>query len=214
MQQQMATEREALKHETTERQEMQLKMRKQNNTLKENMNNINATLSNVVHENQLLGEIVSVLKQNVSLGFENVSDMLSQAADVKHNGSFIGFSAYPSETRDYTEGLTVLFDSVTTNVGSLYTPDTSIFICGYEGYYLFSVSVHATTGDLMDADLVMDGTSIARVYADRTDSDSASNTAVVLCPQFSQVYVRARQDGLTMNAGPYSMFTGLLLLQQ
>ena len=141
MHQQMATEREALKHETTERQEMQLTMRKQNNTLKHNINNINAKLTNVVHENQLLGEIVSVLKENVSLGFENVSDMVGQTVDRKHNGSFIGFSAYPSEGHDYTDGVTILFDSVITNVGSLYTPDTSIFICGVQGYYLFSVSV-------------------------------------------------------------------------
>lgn len=230
IQQQMTTEREEMQHKmATERQQMQQRQQrmqqkmsnieKENTKLKHDMNNVNDKLANVAQ----LNEMVNVLQQdNTDLGitFQNVSDKVTKALGSKHNSTFRGFSAFASASRNYNNDVTLLFDSVKTNVPldpPLYNPSTSTFTCAPQGYYLFSMTVFAQSGYDIDADMVMDGTNIARVYADSAEADTAANTMVVWCPLYSQVYVRARGDGNTLYGDPthaYSTFTGVLLAQQ
>lgn len=208
LQQQMATARHTVQQQQHKMQQKISNLEQENTKLKITINNINSKVTDVVDENQKLSEVVYV------------SDMVNKAVSSKHNDTFIGFSAFANLSREYSDGVTVLFDAVITNVGSLYSPGPSVFICGYQGYYLFSLSIRTLAGEDMQAELVMDGTSIssvAYVYADQAEHDSASNTVVVLCPQFNQVYVRAIGEGKRMWGNPSdkaSTFTGILLAQQ
>lgn len=198
----------------------------ENKNLKQNFNELSGKCDKVVNENQDLHDIVDDVvnitrnfsQTNIDFRLRDVNMTSIIGKDVegnsKHNGSFISFSAYSSEIRNYDDGLTVLFDTVTTNVGSLYSPDTSIFLCGYEGYYMFTISIFTGYNYYMYVELLVDGTRALTVFSDDADAHTASDTVVVLCPQFSQVFVRAQYNGTTMFGDPYfsySSFTGILL---
>ena len=99
-----------------------------------------------------------------------------------------------------------------TNVGWKYDPESSVFVCGDTGYYLFSLNLRATDNHRMDAEIMVNGRSVAGVLA-HNDWDHASNTVVVLCSEYDPVFVKCTRDKSEINGGStkQSLFTGVFL---
>ena len=212
------------KEAATDKQEMCQKigdLESDNHNIKQSIHDINNELTNVVHESHKLSFVHEVY--NDTNRFEEGNDfrlsipfatgLLGKDVVAKHNGSFIGFSAYATQSHDYSDGSIVLFDGIITNQGPFYTPETSAFLCAFEGYYLFTLTVFANTGDLMAAEIILDSARVASVYADAAEADTGSVTVVVFCPLYKQVFVRGQFDNNRMYGGGsrYSVFSGFFL---
>merc|ERR1712062_97132 len=58
--------------------------------------------------------------------------------------SFPAFTASPTNYyNEYNLGDVVIFDGITTNIGSYYDPVSSVFTCPIDGIYVFSVNARA-----------------------------------------------------------------------
>ena len=127
--------------------------------------------------------------------------------------NFLTFSAYATETRSYSDGQAVQFDSEVINLGSHYDPSSSVFIGPTDGYYMFSMSFLGDGDYVMHAEIVVGGAAVAGAAAGSAH-DFASNTVVVHCAKGAEVFVRTRGNGCIMQGDAtfaYSMFTGTLL---
>ena len=61
----------------------------------------------------------------------------------KNQNMYVSFTAWANETRNVIQEEHVLFDSVLRNYGGSYLAANSTFICPFNAYYLFSISVRS-----------------------------------------------------------------------
>ena len=123
----------------------------------------------------------------------------------------VAFTAYPTATRTYDAGFTVLFDGIITNIGGFYDSDTSVFTCPYTGVYLFNVVLLSENGQYMDASITKEGSILAYAYADNNNADQGSTTVVTECQAFDSVRIECYGNNNQLALGQRSSFTGVLL---
>lgn len=126
-----------------------------------------------------------------------------------------GFTAYATRDRVYDPGDTIRYDGIVTNRGSFYNPLTSIFTCGFSGYYLFAVTNKAPYGNYIYTEMIVGNTVVAVTYS-YEGADSASNIALVFCEEDDEVFVRVVEDSgstgrLVGGDKPESTFSGTLM---
>lgn len=101
--------------------------------------NINVEQANVITEQAKICMFIAGQGEKISnLELENQ----------RQQSSFVSFTATPTKTRMYNQGDHVLFDSVLINYGNSYNGENSTFICTYNAYYLFSISVRTSAYNL------------------------------------------------------------------
>ena len=98
--------------------------------------------------------------------------------------------------------MTLRFDSVAVNIGQHYDAKNSIFVCPYDGYYMFMVIIFSTE---IRADLMLEGSSILRTYISNTKSQ-ATLVAVTLCKANQSVSVETM--GVNSNVKQHTLLAG------
>lgn len=102
-----------------------------------------------------------------------------------------------SETAAYNEGELIVFPIARTNIGGHYNPDRSVFICPYQGTYVFYVNVKATTdGPSMGVDIMVNDVLYGVALADNVSAayNTASNMAVVACEPGYVVWIQCNEN--------------------
>ena len=61
------------------------------------------------------------------------------SVDGQDNNEIVGFTAWPSQDRDYVEDDLVLFENAEINIGGHF--QNNIFICPYNGTYRFGMHI-------------------------------------------------------------------------
>ena len=105
----------------------------------------------------------------------------------------------------------MLFDGIITNIGEFYNPDTSVFICPYDGIYMFNVVLQSTNGYYIRAFITKQGTRLVEAYSDNNNADQGSTTVVTECQSFDSVWVECSLSGSQIIGTKQSSFTGVLL---
>ena len=123
----------------------------------------------------------------------------------------IGFTAYPTETRDYNTGDLVIFDGVLANIGNYYDSETGIFTCSRNGTYVFTVGVIGASGVEAELQIMIDDFNYISTFSEG-GNDVGTVSGVVDCIVNQKVWIRAgrytRVYGSLINK--YSVFSGYL----
>ena len=108
----------------------------------------------------------------------------------------------------------MIFDAVVTNLGDFYNPNVGIFICPYNGLYLFHVTLSTFIGELASGAIVKDGTHLAQaISTSNYDWDQGSITVMVECSAFESVWIECIHENSDLRGDKYSMFSGVLITQ-
>lgn len=125
---------------------------------------------------------------------------------VPARNNFVGFSAYPTETRSHGDTERVLFDGVISNYGNA----ESVFTCPVSGYYMFFTDVHANPDESFCPEIYYGRRSIfPGTYAE--DGTNSSTMLIIYCQSGQQVWVRAYEGGQLRGGQPVSTFSGALI---
>ncbi|XP_033739194.1 complement C1q-like protein 3 [Pecten maximus] len=133
----------------------------------------------------------------------------SKASDQK-----IGFTARLNQNVGHlNDRQAIVFDQVLTNVGQAYDPTTGMFMCPYSGLYEFAATI-VSDGDNknLDAEIVQEGSRVARLHSTIYGYDQGTQVAIVGCAEGQHVWVRhfGSADTAVLPAG-YSTFAGHLI---
>ena len=132
------------------------------------------------------------------------------------DNDYVAFTACASMNRYYEEDDIVLFDSVITNTGNHYSPNTSAFVCPYDGIFSFSVSFYSGFGKNLYLDIMRDDQQIIRGLADDDDDydlTHAVSTVVIECNAGQLVWARCGSytDFMYGDGARTSHFTGFAI---
>ena len=122
------------------------------------------------------------------------------------------FSAHPSANHEHVAGELVQFDVAISNLGGYYQPDNSVFICPFDGVYVFSLNALSQVGYLLASSIYIDNQAYVATWADNVDgaNSQASNMYVGFCAAGSQAW--AQVNGASRSRGnPNTVFAGFLL---
>ena len=107
----------------------------------------------------------------------------------------VGFTAVNSNyITTIHDDQVLVFNSVVTNVGNDYDPQTGIFLCSVGGLYVFYVDIRTQPGDhICWFDLVKNGSRISIVYLYvKGDTGSDSTMSVVHLEPGDKVWIRKK----------------------
>ena len=121
----------------------------------------------------------------------------------------VGFTACTSEEIIYNIDDVIQFPSIESNFGTYYNGQTGIFLCPYDGVYMFFCSV-VGAGVWPGAKLMREVSNMIGMEAD-VSSTSASNTVISECLRGQRVWVRQRYDDEAVDCCDRSAFSGYLL---
>jgi len=130
----------------------------------------------------------------------------------------IAFHASLSNVWDTTDGQTVVFDKIETNIGGAYNGTTGVFTAPISGSYVFSLTYHmfydkshVSIGQLR----IMQNNEVKiRVYRGLTNElngATASGTTALFLNKGDHVYVQAGDTHMSIGSNKFSYFTGFLL---
>ena len=124
----------------------------------------------------------------------------------------VGFTAYPSQTRSFSFGQRVLFDTIATNYGNHYDRSTSIFTCPRNGLYVFYTSLLSDGGFYMHGAITKESQPFVTARGESSLHESGSAMAVLRCETGERVWVEQTVNQVDrLYRGRLSMFTGFLL---
>ncbi|XP_005094580.1 EMILIN-2-like [Aplysia californica] len=128
------------------------------------------------------------------------------------SASSVAFSAKLSYNRELKPLDTVVFDTVLTNEGDAYSPDSGKFTATGAGTYLFHATILSGYNTKVETAIIVNDKEVARIYSGAHDAHgSGSNMAVVDLRSGDLVWVRLLYQGGNHVHGYYSTFTGALL---
>ncbi|XP_053391039.1 uncharacterized protein LOC123545079 [Mercenaria mercenaria] len=132
----------------------------------------------------------------------------------------VAFSAYLSPSVQAISELgrehTIPFDKVLLNEGQAFDTVLHAFICPVNGIYMFQSALMSDQNQLIQTELVKDGTPLVRMYAAGSDGsrgyDQGFNSANIKCNNGERVWVRIHAHfGTSVFAWQYSSFSGHIL---
>ena len=133
----------------------------------------------------------------------------------------VAFTAYANRGQDvvYTEGDIVVYGQVVSNIGGHYNPDTSTFICPFDGVYMFEVTVAANLGYHSYIGINRDNALLVRAWAfgygsyDRYHTSTAHT--VTACTRGESVWVEAFSSPSSnthhFEVNRYNHFSGFMI---
>ena len=126
----------------------------------------------------------------------------------------MGFTAIASSDVVYNDGEIMLFDNIETNLGGFYDNSSSMFLCPYNGVYIFSISTRSYTNFYMYARIIHDNNPVAGTASDEVANDQGSVMAIIECLSGESVWVENYGDNRVLGGSSvmkYSSFSGFLL---
>ena len=129
----------------------------------------------------------------------------------------VGFTAYSELSQTLQEDDLVRFDETLTNYGNFYSAASSIFLCPYNGLYLFSMHVLAAQDSSVQINIMVDGRQMVIAWADGIDGvyPQSSNTVVTECFEGQSVWLQSSSQSngsrIFNNAFKHSTFSGVLI---
>ena len=124
---------------------------------------------------------------------------------------YVAFSAYPLETRRYSNGTTVQFDNAITNIGESYYKELGIFQCPIDGIYLFSISFQTGVNAFMHGHIVKNGVGLLSSWAENENDVQSSTVVVTECLALETVWVECIGDNRELLGNDRSSFSGILI---
>ena len=106
------------------------------------------------------------------------------------------------------------FEDVETNLGGFYDNSSSMFLCPYNGVYVFSISTRSYTNFYMYARIVHDNRPVVGTASDEVGNDQGSAMAIIECMNGQSVWVENYGDERVLGGSAvikYSSFPGFLL---
>ena len=128
----------------------------------------------------------------------------------------VGFTAWANtgtET-EYEANAIIVFDQVISNFGGHYNPDTSSFVCPFDGVYMVNISVMSYVGNQAVGDIMHNGRELVSTWADNHSDTStqASNTVLVECQRGDVLWIRSGSSDTTLyGTGRRSTFSAFLM---
>ncbi|CAG5114731.1 unnamed protein product, partial [Candidula unifasciata] len=124
----------------------------------------------------------------------------------------VAFSSKLSYNRELKPLDTVIFDTILTNDGNAYDPDTGKFTAVTPGTYFFHSTILSGYNTKVETAIIVNDKEIARIYSGAHDAHgSGSNMAIVNLRTGDSVWVRLLYQGGNHVHGYYSTFSGALL---
>ncbi|CAL1547218.1 unnamed protein product [Lymnaea stagnalis] len=163
-----------------------------------------------------LDTYVTELYELRTLVVSNSSSRLSQGqapnAQAAVTKPSVSFSSKLSYNRELKPLDTVIFDTILTNNGNAYDPETGKFTAPSSGTYLFYATILSGYNTKVETAIIVNDKEVARIYSGAHDAHgSGSNAAVVDLRSGDNVWVRLLYQGGNHVHGYYSTFSGALL---
>ena len=121
----------------------------------------------------------------------------------------VGFTARTSGDVTYDADDVIQFTNVLTNFGDHYDADTGIFLCPYDGIYMFFTTLLGE-GTNVAGHMIRSRTTLSVAHS-HTISNSASNFAITDCSMGDKVWIRQYHDNDIVHGGTACSFSGFLL---
>ena len=121
----------------------------------------------------------------------------------------VSFTARPSGDVMYNTGDVIQFVHIVSSSGGYYNRETGIFICPYDGMYVFFSTLLSSETDLI-AHITLD-TAISVAMRSMSISNSASNLIFTECLRGTKVWVRQGSSVDTVSGNRGTSFSGYLL---
>ena len=116
----------------------------------------------------------------------------------------VGFTASASTGSPtvYNYFEVVVFDNVLSNFGGHYNPDTSSFVCPFDGVYMVNVNIVSTESDQAQVDVIRNDLPLALALADDLSGlrSHASNTVMTECQRGDVLWIRASIQLTTLHS--------------
>ena len=103
----------------------------------------------------------------------------------------VAFSARAGDALSYAQDDVIQFPVPITNIGNYYSSDTGIFICPYDGIYLFFSNIRADQSRTY-CSVMKDASVMPLMYS--ISESSAANLVFIECYRGEKVWVRQRED--------------------
>jgi hypothetical protein len=169
------------------------------------------------------GDVITV-KYSVHTSYHLAEASSFTGYRLEDDQGVVAFTAKPSVTREYTDGLQIDFDDVITNVGGGYLPDLKAFICQDQALYFLSWafwiqpefdqrSGEARLIKVKDGErtVMKAGPRSSRVLTNNFGR-TASTQAIVRCEQNAAFYIEAVvEEGSMSYSDIATYFTGFKL---
>ena len=116
----------------------------------------------------------------------------------------VGFTAWANtgDPTAYDSSEIVVFDVVISNFGGHYNPDTSSFVCPFDGVYLVNVNVQAYYGEQVHVDIMRNDIILVEAFADDQSGllTQASNTVMTECQRGDVLWIRSASSATMLYA--------------
>ena len=123
----------------------------------------------------------------------------------------VGFTAQANTDAIYNASDVVKFGATLSNFGECYNTNTSIFICPYDGIYMFNHIVQADNDADVRTLIKIGNREIGRTYSHET-LEKSSAFAIVECESGEKAWVESLSDNQAIRDGvKQSTFSGYLL---
>ena len=123
----------------------------------------------------------------------------------------VGFTAHVNADAIYNKGDVVKFGATLSNFGECYNTNTSIFICPYDGIYMFNHIVQADNDAGVRTRIMIRNREIGRTYS-HEPLEKSSAFAIVECESGEKVWVENVNDNHAIREGEQqTTFSGYLL---
>ncbi|XP_069127261.1 complement C1q-like protein 4 [Argopecten irradians] len=109
----------------------------------------------------------------------------------------------------------LIFNHVRTNQGGAYNAANGKFTCPQHGLYQFATTISSISRGFVDCEMVMDGTHVGRLHANRPGFDQASQVLVLECSAGQKIWIRhvngGHDSGIVSDYQDTSSFSGHLI---
>ncbi|XP_052788754.1 collagen alpha-1(X) chain-like [Mya arenaria] len=181
---------------------------KKHDDLKTELDNSKAAVE--TFENMTKSDIDG-LRKSIEMKVQRLDAMFTNSTESKLQAP-IAFFARVSSSFTSSRGQTIVFDSVVTDVGGGYNPETGVFTAPAEGLYVFSITVMvqmSSSGSSAYFSLKKNDIPVMWLYANDKDSvyETPSGTGLLFLQVGDTVRLTTQNSGRHIY-GSYSFFSG------
>ena len=134
-------------------------------------------------------------------------------AELDSSSSIIAFTAYSTESINYSAGQHYLYNGMIVNNGNHFQPTSSYFICPDDQLYFFSIDIMSDSDANVHGTIMIEDTLLVMAYAGKTTHETETSAlAISRCARGKKVWVREYGGGVVFsNGNRHVSFTGFRL---